>query len=78
MTKLLPNFTNLNLAKMPFPYAMNNCFENHDSSVPLFSILFASNLETNSQIEIHQLDPPFLSSIANSTVYKRFATQQQT
>ena len=63
---------------MPFPYAMNNCFENHDSSVPSFSILFASNLETNSQMEIRRLDPPFLSSIANSTVYKRFATQQQT
>ena len=63
---------------MPFPYAMNNCFENHDSCVPLFSILFASNLETNFQMEIHQLDLPFLLSIANSAVYKRFAIQQQT
>ena len=78
MTKLLPNFTNLDQAKMPFPYAMSNCFENHDSCVPLSSILFASNLETNSQMEIHQLDLPFLLSIANSTVYKRFAIQQQT
>ena len=31
---------------------MNNCRKNHSSSVPFFCILFASNLESNSHMEI--------------------------